>query len=101
MRARDFVFVGEAMAPATAVCLDNYLEHRRHPGDFLAAVLSNDLKEAFARADTWNITRMHIIVAFLWSHVPAVAWGSREAFRAWLAAALPTHLNPEDLEGGG
>ena len=55
------------------------------PGDFVRAVLSNDLNEAIARADDVNIHALLHIVAYVREHLPAVAWGSSEKVNRWLS----------------
>lgn len=64
----------------------NYLLHGYHPGSFLEAVLSNDLKEACARADEINQSRLFQYVFFLYNYAPFEAWGSPERMQAWIAA---------------
>jgi hypothetical protein len=66
-----------------------YVKDRIRPGDFLCAVLRNDLKSAFVYADDTSIETMHSIVGWLWNEVPSVCWGSPEKFDAWLAGAHP------------
>jgi len=61
-----------------------YIEHRVMPGDFLQAVLANDLKDAVGRADNTNINILHVYVTFLYNEAPAKCWGSREAIAAWI-----------------
>ncbi len=64
-----------------------YLFYGRPPGDFLAAVLKNDLVEAFARADGENTRFMRQWAAFLYSHMPALpvrSWGGSEAYKNWI-----------------
>jgi hypothetical protein len=53
------------------------------PGGFLSAVIRNDLKDAFGRADHINRERIHDIVSFFYSHAPSPCWGSPEAFDRW------------------
>lgn len=53
-------------------------------GDFLRAVLSNDLSDAIARADDVNIHALPHIVAYVREHLPASAWGSAKDVSAWL-----------------
>ena len=55
------------------------------PGDFIRAVLSNDLNEAIARADDVNIHALPHIVAYVRERLPAVAWGSSEKVNRWLS----------------
>jgi hypothetical protein len=47
------------------------------PGGFLQAVLSNDLREACARADDQNLFAIPVIVAWLYNYAPANCWGSK------------------------
>ncbi|GAG54996.1 unnamed protein product, partial [marine sediment metagenome] len=47
-----------------------YIEHGVKPGDFLTAVICNDLKESFARADEINTERMFDIVSFFYNEAP-------------------------------
>lgn len=54
------------------------------PGSFMTAVLSNDLRESFGRADEINRHRLFDIVSFLWMYAPASCWGSPEKVRDWV-----------------
>ena len=65
--------------------LTRYVEHGLQPGDFLTAVITNDLKEAVARADDENIKNLPAYVGWLYNEAPAACWGSREAMDAWIA----------------
>ena len=60
-----------------------YVEQRRPPGHFLAAVLSNDLRAAVARADDVNALALRGYVVFLYNYVPMGCWGSPAAVRDW------------------
>jgi len=53
-------------------------------GDFLTAVLRNDLREAFARADHLNQKVMFQIISYCHNQIPGVCWGSPERVKAWL-----------------
>ena len=64
--------------------LERYVKHKVPTGGFLQAVLENDLQQACAKADHINQFRIWEIVHYCWNHVPAQAWGSREAVRTWL-----------------
>lgn len=72
--------------PHTLESLKLYLEHGVDPGDFLTAVLENNLKEAFGRADENNIEALFHLVAYLYNEVPMNAWGSRENMNNWIKA---------------
>lgn len=54
------------------------------PGHFLTAVLMNNLAESFARADETSRAGLFNIVQFLYSDVPATAWGSEARVRQWV-----------------
>ena len=64
--------------------VERYFIFGFQPGSFLTAVLSNDLREAFARADDENAALMHSWVKFLYNYAPSGSWGSPEKFSAWL-----------------
>jgi hypothetical protein len=63
-----------------------YLLRGHHPGSFLEAVLSNDLKEACARADELNQPRLFQYVFFLYNYAPLEAWGSPQHVADWISA---------------
>jgi len=65
--------------------LKRYIEDQIPMGGFMMSVLSNDLKEAFGRADIYNRAVMFEIVSWLWNEAPANCWGSPENVQAWLA----------------
>jgi hypothetical protein len=62
----------------------HYLEDRVKPGDFLTAVLENDLVGAFGKADETNKAAMELWAAWLYNECPAAAWGSRGKVMDWL-----------------
>ena len=53
-----------------------YVERGVEPGGFLMAVLSNNLVEAFARADQTNAAEMDTWVCWLYTEAPRDCWGS-------------------------
>lgn len=61
-----------------------YVERGRPVGDFLRCVLSNDLTGAFRHADDVNRELMEDYVGWLWNEAPGDAWGSGEAYGAWV-----------------
>lgn len=64
--------------------LDRYVAHGVRPGDFLSAVLANDLVGAFATADPINTRAMHAIVRHVYQYLPRNCWGSRETIEQWV-----------------
>lgn len=73
--------------------LIEYITQRRPTGDFLTAVLSNDLFAAVNYADGNNQRVLPEYVKFLYSHAPQPCWHSVEKVQEWL---YPT---PIDLTG--
>ena len=65
--------------------IKRYIVNGIQPGSFLTAVLSNDLKEAFARADSENSAAMQGWVQFLYNYAPSGCWGSPGRVSDWLA----------------
>ncbi len=67
--------------------LIRYFENQIPPGNFLTAVLENDLMEAFGRADITNQDAMRSYVMWLYNAAPGRpnGWSSPEAIREWLA----------------
>jgi hypothetical protein len=63
--------------------IDLFVQTGRPPGDFVYAVLTNDLKESFMRADSLNRQNLYDIVCYCYSEIPAIAWGSVEKVREW------------------
>lgn len=54
------------------------------PGDFLTAVISNNLKEAIARADDTNVFKLADYVRLFYNSAPTGAWGSPQNMKAWV-----------------
>ena len=71
--------------------LRRYIEHKVGPGDFLMAVLCNDLRRACERADDTNIKLLVNYVRFLYNDAPSQCWGSAEKVKAWLALGDSDH----------
>lgn len=69
--------------PSTRAGLYFWITAGVPPGHFLTAVLSNDLREAVARADAENRAALPEIVEWLVSHAPMAAWGGPEVVRRW------------------
>jgi hypothetical protein len=61
-----------------------YFVNRYAPGHFLTALLSNDLMEAFSRADDLNAANMQRWCRFLYNYAPRGSYGSPAAFNGWL-----------------
>lgn len=73
------------MQPRFKETIDNYVLHRWQPGDFIRAVLENDLTEAVARADEEALGNLPHIVSYVYNQIPAPCWGSPAKVAAWLS----------------
>ena len=67
-----------------------YEDHRIKPGDFLTAVICNDLCGAWGSADDENLANLPAFVAYFYNEAPSECWGSRERMLAWLRPADET-----------
>jgi len=65
--------------------LAGYLLYGQRVGHFLTAFLSNDLKEAVARADDTNVVHFREYMMFLYNRAPPDCFGSPQAHAAWIA----------------
>lgn len=77
--------------------LRRYIVEHCPVGDFLQAVLKNDLREAFMRADDVNFRAVGNYVRFLYNYAPSPCWGSPAAYEAWIAAGVGAAPSPDDL----
>ena len=64
--------------------MKRYIEDGILPGDFLHALLTNDLKGTFAHADETNALFIREWVMWLYNECPSVAQGSVVAVNAWV-----------------
>jgi len=71
---------------STMMDINEYVHYRQPPGRFLRAVLENDLRESFARADLSNRAAMFDIVCYLHNFAPFNCWGSSERVKSWLTS---------------
>lgn len=71
------------MKHSTKEGLDAWAREARPPGSFLYAILTNNLKEAFAQADEENERDMQEIVAYCYNYLPCNCWGSPENVEEW------------------
>ena len=68
--------------------MQRYIENCIPPGDFLTAVICNDLKNSFGLADDINKKRLFDIVNFMYNEAPSLCWGSYEKMNSWLSKGL-------------
>lgn len=62
----------------------DYVNKGHIPGDFLQAVICNDLREAVGRADENNIGQLPAYMNYFYNYAPYACWGSRENMEAWV-----------------
>lgn len=62
-----------------------YILQGVHPGDFLTALLCNDLFGALRRADDKNMSALPAYGRFLYNCAPAACYGSPGKVQAWIA----------------
>ncbi len=70
-----------------------WIQHGIMPGDFLAAVLRNDLRGACERADDENLANLPAFIGYFYNEGPASCWGSDEE----VTAELDARENESDL----
>lgn len=63
-----------------------YVENGYQGGSFFTAVVSNDLRGAFANADDVNAAAMREWVMWLYNDAPCGCHGSPEHVREWIKA---------------
>ncbi len=71
--------------PDIKAALDRYAEKGIPTGDFLRAVLENNLMEAMGRADSYNRATIHQICAYVYNDMPSTCHGSPTKVEARLA----------------
>lgn len=70
--------------PETIETLRRYADHGIPTGDFLRAVLENNLFEAAGRADPENFAALGDICGYVYNEMPAGCWGNPQTVREWL-----------------
>ena len=67
----------------TMYSLTRWVTVAQPPGDFLYAVLSNNLKESYNRGDDENLRALYHITCWLYNHAPGGCWGSPDKVNKW------------------
>ena len=85
-RGETKMYSPSMVKPLMIESLQDYIDHGTPKGGFLAAVLSNDLCEAAARADEENFDNLAHLVGWCYNNVPLEAWKSKENYIRWIKA---------------
>ena len=80
----QFEFRGKTIPERMRGAISRYIELGIAPGDFLSAVICNNLSEAVGRADDENIELLPQYVAYFYNEAPEECWGSQEKMQAWI-----------------
>ena len=73
-------YIPDRMMPG----IRRYIESGIHPGDFLTAVICNDLHEALGRADEENLKNLPAYGAYFYNEAPSNCYGSRILMKEWI-----------------
>jgi len=73
----------------TKRALDKWACWAEPGGDFITAVLRNDLMKAISRADLENQEAIMDIVIYIYNRLPKDCWGSEEAVESWEGLEIP------------
>jgi|LakMenEpi03Aug12_release.lakeMendotaPanAssembly.Ray.scaffolds.fasta_scaffold157592_5 hypothetical protein len=65
--------------------IKRYVIEKVRPGDFLSAIITNDLRGAVNYADADNLARIKLYVQWFYNRAPAICSGSKEAMTNWLS----------------
>ena len=85
LRAEHEAVFSDSACPVWArESIDRYAKHGVPTGDFLHAVLANDLSAAVGRADVESGRVLAAIVSYVYRHLPAQSHGSYEVVDEWL-----------------
>jgi hypothetical protein len=74
------------MRVETKETIDNYVKHKIPTGDFLRAVLENNLMEAMGRADELSRLELYDICYYIYNNAPISCHGSPEKVKKWLSS---------------
>lgn len=64
--------------------IKRYVEDGIRPGDFLTAIICNDLTNSVWRADETNMRNIPAFVEYFYNRVPLSIWKSKENMEAWI-----------------
>jgi len=65
------------------LAIRNHVDHGMQCGSFMHAVLCNDLAVSIARADSYSLKILPLIVSYIYNNIPADCHGSFAKVKAW------------------
>lgn len=71
------------ISPEILAAMDRWGQHGYKPGDFLTAVMKNDLMLSMGKADSGNQQALLHICSYVYNELPGSCHGSVEKFEAW------------------
>ena len=77
-------WAGFYIPPRMMPAIERYVNQGIQPGDFLTAVICNDLVLAVGRADEENMANLPAYVRYFYNETPGTCWGSKEKMAAWV-----------------
>jgi len=87
--------------PNILEAINQYVCYHCQTGDFLLAVLTNNLREAFARADEGNRKVLFQIISYCHNEIPGICWGTPDKVKQWIEAgegSTPHLVAPENTK---
>lgn len=76
--------VASGIPPRLMIGVGRYITKGIRPGDFLYAVLCNNLKQAILQADKDSFIALPDLVKWLHWEAPSESYGSEEKVHAWI-----------------
>ena len=71
--------------PHMQAAIKRYVIDRLRPGNFLSAVISNDLRGAVDHADSDNLPLIKLYVQWFYNRAPAICHGTAQRMEDWLS----------------
>lgn len=65
--------------------IKRYVIEKVRPGDFLSAIIKNDLRNAIGHADSENLPLIKLYVQWFYNRAPMACTGSESAMNSWLS----------------
>jgi hypothetical protein len=72
--------------PLVRAALHKHAHDHQHTGDFVTAVLENNLMEAIGQADANSLAAMRSILSYVYNELPSNCHGSPAKVKAWRKA---------------